>query len=171
MAEQLVPLTKTDLEIVRRWRNDSDIRKYMFSQNLIGSEEHLDWFKDQQGNNLRNVLLYKIDNKNVGFMQLDKLDESGDVYEWGFYVDPSAQKGSGTKMAQSVLAYVFKTLKAHKIIGKVLGFNTPSIKFHKKVGFQLEGILHGHVFIKKRYQDIYCFGLLYSDWKNQKGTR
>lgn len=153
-----------DLSIIRNWRNHLDINKYMFSQHKINQEEHLSWFEESELNELRSLNVYEETGEIKGFLQLQKKSQESDVYEWGFYISPKAIRGTGTKLAQLALKKVFSELKGEKVFGEVLEFNSPSINLHKKLGFQQEGVLRQQHFLSNKYRDIYCFGLLKSEW-------
>jgi len=153
-----------DLPVIRSWRNHPEINKYMFSQDEINQEEHLAWFDATEQNELRLLNVYEEAGKIKGFLQLQKTSQESDVYEWGFYISPEAAKGTGSKMALLALNKIFVEMKGKKVFGHVLAFNLPSIKLHKKFGFYQEGVLRQQHFLNEQYYDVYCFGLLKSEW-------
>jgi RimJ/RimL family protein N-acetyltransferase len=55
-------------------------------------------------------------------------------------------------------------MNGKKLFGEVLAFNKPSIKLHQKLGFSQEGVLREHYFLNDEYHDVYCFGMLKSEW-------
>ncbi len=155
---------KKDLATIRRWRNHTSINKYMFTQHEVTETEHLAWFEASQQNKLRTLLLYEDFGGIKGFAQLQESSEGSSVYEWGFYVSPEAIAGSGTIMAKLVFDKLFLEMKALKLCGEVLSFNEPSIKFHQKLGFHQDNLLKGHHCLNGKHYDVYCFGLLKSEW-------
>jgi len=153
-----------DLTTLREWRNNPEINRFMFSQHEIMQEEHQNWFKRSQNNPLIHLNMY-IENYDIkGFMQLHNKSSEDKVYEWGFYISPKAVRGTGTKMAKLALKKVFEEMNGKKIFGEVLAFNKPSIKLHQKLGFSQEGPLREHHFLNGEYHDVYCFGMLKSEW-------
>lgn len=164
MTEFLRDIELKDLMIIREWRNDPETNRYMFSQHEITQEEHQNWFELSQNNPLiyLNVYVEKDDIK--GFIQLHNKSPEDKVYEWGFYISPRAIRGTGTKMARLALKKVFEEMNGKKLFGKVLAFNKPSIKLHQKLGFSQEGVLRKHYFLNDEYHDVYCFGMLKSEW-------
>jgi UDP-4-amino-4,6-dideoxy-N-acetyl-beta-L-altrosamine N-acetyltransferase len=153
-----------DLAVIRRWRNDSEINKYMFSQQRVKQSEHLAWFKESEENRLKRLSVFEEDGEIIGFVQLQRKTQDSGVYEWGFYRSPQAVKGTGAEMLKLVLNKVFLELKGEKIFAEVLGFNHASIRLHKKLGFSQEGLLRKQFFLNEKYHDVYCFGILQSEW-------
>lgn len=157
-------IKEADLPTIRAWRNHQEINRYMFSQHEVTEHEHLAWFEGSKEDELRSLFVYENENGLQGFLQLKKSSKESNVYEWGFYINPEADHGLGTKMADLAFNKVFVELKGSKLFGEVLSFNLPSIRFHQKLGFYQEGLLRKHHFLKDRYHDVYCFGLLKSEF-------
>jgi RimJ/RimL family protein N-acetyltransferase len=68
------------------------------------------------------------------------------------------------RMGETALRYAFIELGFEKICGQALAYNAQSIKFHHKLGFQQEGLLRNQHYDGKSFHDVYCFGLLRSEW-------
>lgn len=164
MMARLREVELNDLSMIRNWRNHSEINRFMFSQETIKDSEHRNWFELSQINPLRSLYVYEENELASGFLQLQKKSLDSDVYEWGFYTDPQSKRGAGTRMTVFALNKVFTDLGAHKVFGKVLAFNQPSIQLHQKLGFVQEGVLREHHFLNDQYHDVHCFGLLKTDW-------
>ena len=159
----LRPMLESDLEQVLAWRNHADIRRYMYTQHEITLAEHSQWFKRVSNDSNQNTLIFELNDIANGFVNISKLAH-GDVAEWGFYVAPNSQKGTGKKLGITALRYAFQILGLHKVCGQALGYNTPSIRFHKSLGFIEEGILRDQHFDDQGYHDIVHFGLLATEW-------
>lgn len=158
-TDRLRPLTGDDLETIRAWRNHPDVRSSMFSTNEITRDEHRAWFDRASADAARRLLLLERDDRAAGFVQFEIVGDGG-IAEWGFYVAPGAKKGTGGLLARYALRFAFQDAGFHKVCGRVLAFNEPSIAFHLKFGFLREGILREHHFDGSRYHDVFCFGLL-----------
>ena len=165
MSELLRALSQADLPVVRALRNDPDINRFMFSQHEILESEHLAWYEASQKNPLRHLFAYEEHGEMQGFLQLQQKAADSQVYEWGFYIRPQAQRGTGSRMAKSAMLTVFTKLKASKLYGEVLAFNTPSLRLHEKLGFTEEGVLRQQHFLNNQYHDVHCFGMLKQEWQ------
>jgi len=153
-----------DLKLVHKWRNDPRVRRYMFNQKPIASNDHAAWFETNSNDPKRHLLLVLKDGVPFGFAQFN-LSNCSTVADWGFYVDPSGSKGQGYYLGQAILSFGYDTLRLHRITGQVLNDNRSSIELHKRLGFISEGILRSHHLTEKGYQDVHFFGLLSVDWK------
>ena len=138
--ENLVrPIEEPDLELVRSWRNDPDVRRWMYTTHEIAMDEHRRWFDAACEDPDRHLLVYVSSGVPLGFVNLTRL-RGGDVAEWGFYLAPGAPPGTGSLLGITVLDYAFAELGLHKVSGHVLAGNERSIRFHQLLGFQEEGM-------------------------------
>ena len=156
-------LSVDDLPLVLLWRNDPDVRKYMFTQHEISYDEHLQWFYKASTDISRKLLIVEESKNPIGYVQFNHVSVGG-IADWGFYARPGAPKGSGLKLGVASLNYAFNELGLHKVMGEAIHSNEISISFHKKLGFVQEGILREHKKIGNEYYHLYCFGLLSHEW-------
>ena len=164
------PMNKSDLETVRGWRNHKSVRAYMYNQHEIGEEEHRAWFERISRDSYRHPLVFEIGKDKAGFVQFSVLDARARRAEWGFYLAPTAPRGSGKKLGACALSYAFNQLSLHKVCGEALAFNERSICFHERLGFRREALFRDHYFDGEKYHDVIGFGLLADDWFKQAGT-
>jgi UDP-4-amino-4,6-dideoxy-N-acetyl-beta-L-altrosamine N-acetyltransferase len=152
-----------DLEHVLSWRNHPDVRRYMLTKHEIGLDEHTRWFERASQDPARHLLIHERSGQALGFVQIHEI-ASGGIADWGFYLAPHAPKGTGAGLGLGALEYAFETACLHKICGQTLASNDRSIRFHQKLGFYQEGLLHQHHFDGQHYHDLLCFGLLAKQW-------
>lgn len=161
----LRPLQKTDLQLVLEWRNSPRIRAVMFSDQIITPEEHEAWFERQHKQQNYSSLVFEMNHHPVGIVCFTDLDTKNKKCQWGFYLGVEGlPKGSGLCMGILGLRYGFEFLEMHKIIGEVLTFNTPSINFHKKLGFLEEGLFQKHIMKNGQYQDVLSLAMFRNLW-------
>lgn len=160
----LRPMTKNDLSLVLQWRNHPSVRKYMFNQNEINEEEHKLWFKNTSVDKGRYLFIFEKTGEPQGFMNFHKLF-GGDVIDWGFYLSPNAEKGTGNMLGKTALAYAFENLNLHKVCGQAIAYNEKSKRFHLRLGFKEEGELKEQYYDGENYHSIILFGLLKDEWQ------
>lgn len=158
-------MTSDDLERVLEWRNDEQVRRFMYTQHEISLTEHMRWFEGASLDDRRHLLVFEINGTPLGFVNINQL--SIGVADWGFYTAPDAPKGTGRQLGQAALDYAFNHAKLHKICGQAITYNERSVKFHLSLGFQQEGILRDQHFDGHHYHDVVCFGLLATDKKTE----
>jgi UDP-4-amino-4,6-dideoxy-N-acetyl-beta-L-altrosamine N-acetyltransferase len=159
----LRPMVAADLERVLTWRNHPDVRRYMYTQHAISLKEHTHWFERASQDEKRHLLVFENDEISLGFINFHQIAE-GSVMDWGFYVAPDAPKGTGSWLGNAALSFAFEKNKWHKICGQALAYNERSIRFHQNLRFTQEGMLRKQHFDGMDYHDIFCFGLLASEW-------
>lgn len=167
VAQPFRKMVSTDLNMVFQWRNHHQVRLYMFNSSEMTYDAHVRWFqavKDKAG---RDLLIYQELEKSLGFLSVTQSDTVG-VVDWGFYLSPEAERGTGQKLGRAALDYLFRERSLHKVCGQVLAFNEKSINFHKKLGFDVEGVLKHQHYDGEKYIDVIHFGLLQSEWLNFK---
>ncbi|MEL5989442.1 UDP-4-amino-4,6-dideoxy-N-acetyl-beta-L-altrosamine N-acetyltransferase [Kurthia gibsonii] len=159
--EDLSESTKTT---VLKWRNQHHIRSMMFNQNKITVREHEQWFENLKNNQNQIVKVFYYDEIPMGVVTFTKIKNTL-LYEWGFYIgNIEAPKGLGTLLGVCALDYYFTSMNKHKLVGEVLAYNQKSIAFHKKLGFQQEGILRQHYSVNEKLHDVHLFGILKEEW-------
>lgn len=158
------PMTQQDLELVLAWRNHEEVRRYMYTQNIIELADHICWFEKASQDTDRHLLVFERGDVPLGFIHIHKI-AAGNIAEWGFYAAPDAPPGTGRQLGEAAMQYAFEEATVHKICGKALAYNERSIKFHLSLGFQQEGILRSQHFDGQSYHDVVCFGRLVTDWQ------
>lgn len=163
-ASSVREMTSDDLDVVLAWRNHPDIRRFMYTQHEIDVEEHRAWFKRASGDVNKHLLIFEVNGAAQGFVNITELAVPG-VADWGFYIAPEAEKGTGRQLGQAALDYAFHALHLHKVCGQALAFNERSVQFHLSMGFQQEGVLRDQYYDGANYHSIICFGLLSAEWQ------
>jgi UDP-4-amino-4,6-dideoxy-N-acetyl-beta-L-altrosamine N-acetyltransferase len=158
-----------DQEQIREWRNNPEIRKYMYTDHEIGLEEHRAWFARILHDPSCKYWIIVYDGKDVGVANLYNIDIRNRRCYWGFYIGSKERlRGVGSFAEFLVLRFVFDELKLQKLCGEVLATNQAVINMHKKFGFSEEGLFRKHVFKGNSFADVVCIGLLREEWEAKK---
>lgn len=165
---QLRPMEESDLERVLGWRNHPDVRRFMYTQNEIALPDHQRWFARAREDSTRHLLIFEQAGEPTGFVNITQ-QASLKVADWGFYLAPNSARGIGKRLGEAALRYGFESLTLHKVCGQALAYNESSINFHKKLGFQQEGLLRDQHFDGQQFHSVVCFGLLSEEWQSQSG--
>lgn len=166
---RLSPICQEDLELVLKWRNSERIRMNMLNDQVISWQCHCEWFKSLQHRSDREFFLFSIDNKKVGIMSFSDINQNNKNCSWGFYVgEEKAPKGTGLLMAYYALNYIFDKYSLHKINSEVISFNQISVVYHKKLKFEMTGILKEELFRNGHFYDLCMFSLFRSVWNMNK---
>lgn len=163
--DRLRIVEESDLRLLLSWRNDVDVRRFMFTNQVIGWDEHCAWYRRCMAENGRQLLIFEADGVGRGFMNLSGLRRGG-VAEWGFFLAPGAPRGTGMRMGAATLGHVFNEQGAHKLCGQAISNNDRSVRFHHRLGFRQEGVLREQHLSDGTYVDVICFGLLVSEFRS-----
>ncbi|MFJ2340597.1 UDP-4-amino-4,6-dideoxy-N-acetyl-beta-L-altrosamine N-acetyltransferase [Pseudomonas protegens] len=157
-------MTGDDIDQVLAWRNHEEVRSYMHTQHEITRAEHARWFEQASADPRRALLIFESQGAALGYVNFHQTTQ-GRTADWGFYAAPQAPKGTGRTMGQAALRYGFTKLNLHKVCGQVLAYNERSLRMHRSLGFQQEGVLREQHFDGQSYHDTVCFGLLAAEWQ------
>lgn len=161
---KLIPLSRQHLNLVFEWRNRVDVRKNMYTSHEITKEEHLSWFERINKDTTKRYFIFELDNKPcgvIGFVEIKTISKSS---SWAFYSGDTAIRGIGSLMEITALDYAFNEMELEKLYCEVLEFNDSVIKFHKKHGFQQEGIFKKHHFSEDKFWDVHRLAIFKNDW-------
>ena len=158
-------LEEKDLELVLGWRNSDRIRANMFTDHIISLDEHREWFEKVANSLISKHFIFEYNGSPKGVVNVTAIDTHNNKCDWGFYVGgDNLPPGASLAMGYLGLEYIFEVLNIRKLYSEVFGFNTASIKFHKKLGFIEEGYLKAHALKNGRYEDVVCMALFQDDW-------
>jgi UDP-4-amino-4,6-dideoxy-N-acetyl-beta-L-altrosamine N-acetyltransferase len=160
MNKFLRRMVADDLDLVRSWRNHTNVKRFLFTQDDISAEDHIAWYQRVQCDNSKNILIYTENDIPSGFVQFSGIRHQQKIVDWGFYIAPNSEPGTGTRMTTTALDFAFKQLQIHKVFAEILDSNAASIRLHHKLGFAQEGFLKDHHYDGRNYCSVLCFGLL-----------
>lgn len=164
----LRPMTDSDLEMVLEWRNAPNVRKNMYTQQVISLDEHRKWWAGIKGKSSNIYLIFEAEGVPTGLVYFTNIERDHDTAVWGFYTGPSAPKGSGSVLGLCALDHAFGDLVLNKLCAEVLAYNTISLGFHKKIGFQEEDFLKDQKKIDGAFVDVYRLAIFADDWQRKR---
>lgn len=157
-----------DLKMVLDWRNAPEVRQNMYHHEEITWEEHRAWFEKVINSPLDRYFIFEDEEIPSGVIAFNKIDLNHKRAHWAFYSGRISVRGLGAKMEMLALEYAFEELKLRKLCCEVLSFNAAVIQFHKKFGFEEEGILREHYWRDNQPYDIHLLALFEPQWKDIK---
>jgi UDP-4-amino-4,6-dideoxy-N-acetyl-beta-L-altrosamine N-acetyltransferase len=166
----LRPIRDDELELVRSWRNAPQVRMNMVTRHEISMQEHAEWWRKVRDSHDKVYFMYELAAVPAGVSAFTAIDRQNCNAFWGFYAGPGAPKGTGSRMAFLSLDYAFDVLGLRKLCTEVLAFNVASIKFHRKLGFQAEGILRNQHKVADDFVDIHRMGILREEWAGLRAS-
>lgn len=157
-----VNFTDKEKEMVRNWRNNEKVRKWMYSDQTITHEEH-SRFMDRLESDDKNFYWITKDNKGnyIGVIYLNRVDFRNKNAFIGIYSDPDNRMlGAGNILIDCIKKLAFDKAKLHTIKLEVIDNNEQAIRFYSKHGFNIEGKLREFVNKDGKWYDVIVMGIL-----------
>jgi UDP-4-amino-4,6-dideoxy-N-acetyl-beta-L-altrosamine N-acetyltransferase len=160
-----------DLRLVLDWRNREEVRALMFTDHVIGWDEHVAWYEEMKCATDARCLLFERAGRPTGVVGISGLDDEHGVAAWGFYMgDTESPKGTGTLMLSMALGVAFGTPGVRKLHSEVFAFNERSLAVHACLGFQHEGLLRRERFKDGEYRDVVLLALFKEEWSDVRAA-
>ena len=152
------------------WRNDPDVARYMYSEHIIGAEEHRAWFRSARSDPRRLYWIIQCDGADVGLANLYDISEAHSRCSWAFYLGSANLRGRGvgSGVEALILDYVLQEGRYQKLYCEVLASNEAVIAMHMAFGFRQEGRLRSHIQKGSNRVDVVCLGILETEWREQR---
>ncbi|WP_373032493.1 UDP-2,4-diacetamido-2,4,6-trideoxy-beta-L-altropyranose hydrolase [Sulfurovum sp.] len=130
-----IDLSLDEKRMVLTWRNNPNIRKWMFSQEIIEIKDHLAYVNSLNKREDRLYFLVKQEGQAIGVIDFTNIDYQKRSTEFGIYANPEL-KGVGQILMKAIIDYAFNSLKVKTLISAVIEENLPAIKLYKRYDFK-----------------------------------
>jgi RimJ/RimL family protein N-acetyltransferase len=136
---KLKPLMAKDLELVRRWRNDPKIARFMEFRDYITDDMQIKWFeKISNGNNF--FYITEFEDKDIALANIKDIDFENKIGEGGLFIwdDNHTDSIISYKIIYALYDFAFEKLGLTQIECHVLRDNKRAIDYNKSLGFKLQ---------------------------------
>ncbi len=101
-----------------------------------------------------------IDHKRAGFIITFDCDNRNGTFKYGLFIlNEFKGKGMASEAVKIMLSYYFNELRYNKVNVYIYDYNTPSLRFHEKLGFIREGELRDMAYSNGEYHNIIFYGM------------
>lgn len=147
-------LTQEEKEMVLNWRNDINIRHWMYNREPISLESHLSYIDSLKKSKDKKYFVVKKDNEYIGVIDFVNIDKES--VDMGIYANPIS-KGAGKVLLENISNYAFEKLKVQKVFAEVFSANKRAYDLYKTFNFK--------AFDKKiiNNKEVICMELKYED--------
>lgn len=157
-----INLNNEESEMVRNWRNNENIRRWMFSDHIISQEEHIRFIEGLKKNSKN--FYWVVKNKEgeyLGVVSLNRVDFKNKNAYLGIYVSPDCQQvGTGHVLITCLKKITLDIARLHTLKLEVIETNARAIDFYKKSGFTEEGRLKEFISKDGRWLDVVVMGII-----------
>lgn len=127
-------LTLEEKEMILKWRNHHEIRKWMYNQDEITLKEHLSFIESLKNRKDKFNFLVKKENEYIGVIDFTQLLKKESVH-MGIYANPNT-KGNGKILLYEIIQYAFNALNVQKLHSEVFEENKRAYNLYKKFNFK-----------------------------------
>jgi UDP-4-amino-4,6-dideoxy-N-acetyl-beta-L-altrosamine N-acetyltransferase len=115
----------------------------------------------------RRYWIIELDGVPVGLANLYDISERHRRASLALYLaSPEVRgRGVGSFTERFVIRHAFEDLGLDKLCCEVLATNAAGIRIHQRYGFQIDGMLRGHVVKAGTRVDVVTMSLLREDWE------
>lgn len=135
MQVRLLDFTTLDtqlLTMVLAWRNHSDIRRWMLSDDEISMENHLQFIESLKNRADKRYFLVQREDELIGVIDFTDITQTS--AEIGIYANPQMH-GVGEALMNGLLEYGFSTLRVKMLIASVFADNERAKHLYEKFDF------------------------------------
>lgn len=167
---QLRAIERTDLETMRDWRNQPEMRRYFREFRELNLENQEQWFTriSASANDFMFIIERTADREAIGVAGLTYAHwvlRSADISLYlgadELYID--GQAGYAAATAKALIRYGFDNLNLNKVWTELYAFDERKIALFQHLGFSRDAVLRENAFEDGRYHDSYIYSLLRSD--------
>lgn len=125
------------LEIVRNWRNDPEVSRWLISQIQITSEQQHKWFSSLNGST-QYYYIIEYNQEPIGLVNLKNYDQSMGSAEGGIFIgNRSFQNGAiAIEALIAMYDFGFEKLKLNEVIAYIKPENTRAVRLNQSLGFR-----------------------------------
>ena len=162
MLLNFIYLSEEEKEMIRNWRNNEKIRKWMYTDYIITIGEHHKFLENLKRDNKKYYWLVKNKkNEYLGTICFNKVDFKNKNGYFGIYSNPESKiNGVGLLLDKLVIKIAFEIIKLHTLKLEVIEDNKQVIILHRMIGFQEEGRLKEFVFKDNKWKDVIIMGII-----------
>jgi UDP-4-amino-4,6-dideoxy-N-acetyl-beta-L-altrosamine N-acetyltransferase len=136
---KLKPLTANDLELIRQWRNDQKIARFMEFRDYITEDMQIKWF-EKISNRHNYYYLTEFEKKDIALANIKDVDFEHKTGEGGLFIwdDNYIDSIISYKITYAMYDFAFERLGLKQIECHVLMDNKRAIDYNKSLGFKIE---------------------------------
>jgi UDP-4-amino-4,6-dideoxy-N-acetyl-beta-L-altrosamine N-acetyltransferase len=155
---------------ILQWRNHIEIRRWMYTQEIIKQENHLAFIDSLTKRNDVFYWLVSVDDVPTGVISLTGINRIHLRTDGGIYLRPDGeQKGMGKLLLECMCEQAFLVLGLHSLRLEALAANERANRFYKRFGFVSEGAYRDYVRLNNdEYVDVNIYSITEKDYENRK---
>lgn len=137
MNIELRKLSLYDTAKIVKWRNSTEVKKNLYSQEDITEEQHINYYHKYVESGRIVQFIIVVDGIDCGTAFLKNIDNQKKEAEFGIFIGEPEYRGKGisTIVTQRLVKFGFNVLALRRIYLTVFEENIPAIKGYLRAGF------------------------------------
>ncbi len=128
-----VNLSDDEIEMIRKWRNSDNVRKWMYNDHIIYEEEHKKIINSLKGSEDKIYWLVKKGDLAIGVLYFINISWKHKRAYFGIYANPGKKiPGAGKTLNSIAIKIAFDILNLHSLKLEVIENNKVAINLYKK---------------------------------------
>lgn len=168
----LRPITYEDSELIVKWRNQENVRRYFIYREPFTKEGQDKWMREQveTGKVYQFIVCENHTDRPIGCTYLRDINLVYRKAEYGVFLgeEDTRGKGIGKEILLLTMQFAFEQLHLHKVFARALADNPASIHCFLNSGFCKEATLRDDVYVDGEYRDVVFVGMLEEDYEKSK---
>ena len=165
---RLVPLLSLPLDTqmkLRDVRNEEGVRRWMYTDHVIESGEHMTWMERLKTDTSQLVFaVLDEDGKALGVASTHSMDLHQRRADWAYYLTKSVRGGLGAALEYAFIDFVMNSLGIEKLNCEVIQGNDAVMKLHRKFLFEEEGLRRSNILKNGSRTGVHMLGLTKEQW-------
>ena len=130
-------LSHDEIEMVRNWRNDPKVSRYMEFREYITPEMQEKWFQ-KIDNDTNYFFIIEYEGEKIGLINIKDIDYEKKTGEGGVFIYNEEYLNSDVSFRASLssIDFFFETLNLERFIAHILSDNKRAIKYNLMLGFE-----------------------------------
>jgi RimJ/RimL family protein N-acetyltransferase len=164
----LRPVEETDLPVMQRWINDSDVSRGLLAYLPMSMAAEREWLETTRKNTTGMILAVEtLAGRHIGSIGLHGISGRDGTAFTGTLIGEKDCWGQGyaTDAKMQLLHFAFHTVNLRKIYSSALEFNIASWRYNLKCGYKEEGRRVAQFYRDGRYWDEILLACFREEWE------
>jgi UDP-4-amino-4,6-dideoxy-N-acetyl-beta-L-altrosamine N-acetyltransferase len=162
VANNFIVLSDAEKKTVLKWRNHDDIRKWMYTIDIISEKDHFKFIEKLRNDSGNGYFLVSENSRGIGVISLNEVNYNEKKADLGIYAKPGL-KGYGSILLRVIKYIAFEVLYLNVLKAEVFASNEKAISLYKKNGFVKVNLFEKRVLTDGRQIDI----ALYANYRKR----
>jgi UDP-4-amino-4,6-dideoxy-N-acetyl-beta-L-altrosamine N-acetyltransferase len=157
----------SDLEQMRQWRNEPELRSYFREHRIISDEMQEIWYTNTVNDAAQVNFAIRVDGTLIGHCGLFYIKWIARHAEFGIYIGNRQyrENGYGSDALRTLIKYGFEQLNLNKIWCEVYN-NNAALDIYKHLGFTPEGVLRQNAYKDGQFLDSHILSMLKDEYNS-----